>query len=317
MRTPIAAVGRSTAARAAVAILVMTIAASCMVPNPTRTVSALWGNELGASASDVAYVQRGAPGCAGPGSDARCGGSQTLDVYRSTGPSKGTIVFFHGGGFTLGDKTDRDELGPLLRQTRRGWDVVSVNYRLSDPAKATNMFPTAVRDAATAVNFLRSSRQQLKINTDRIVAAGHSAGGTIAALLGTAWNSGVPELAGAGRIDGYVPIAGIHDFRLTFDPWGSNWTLNDEQSRLASPATWLDRLDPPAYVIHGDRDFIVWQTHSRRLKQIADDGGFGGNVHLDVVDVDASGTPLPDAVRVHSPIGGANADELDAWFDER
>lgn len=312
-----AAIRRSIAARVAVVLLAMSFTASCMVANPFRTVPALWGSGLAASTTDVPYVTGGAPGCPGPGSDSACGGSQTLDVFRSTGPSKGTIVFFHGGGFTLGDKTDREELGPFLRQTHLGWDVVSVNYRLSDPTQLINMFPTAIHDAVASVNYLRSARDELGINTDRIVAAGHSAGGTIAALLGTAWNSGIADLEGAGRIDGYVPVAGIHDFRLTTDPWGSNWTVGDSQRWMASPTTWIDRNDPPAYVIHGDRDFIVWPNHSRRLKQIADDSGFGGNVRLDIVDFDGTGSPLPAEVRVHSPMGGSNADDLDAWFADR
>jgi acetyl esterase/lipase len=104
---------------------------SCLVGNP------LVGNlarvpDATPSLKDVAYGSD--RGCTAEISDELCGGSQLLDIYPAvSGAGRGTIVWIHGGGLLFGDKSERHSTGPIFEQLRRGWSVVSVNYRLIRP----------------------------------------------------------------------------------------------------------------------------------------------------------------------------------------
>ena len=71
-----------------------------------------------------------------------------------------------------------------------GYAVASINYRLSGEAK----YPAQINDAKAAVRFLRANAAQYKLNPDKFAAFGASAGGNLAALLGT--TCGVKELEG-------------------------------------------------------------------------------------------------------------------------
>ena len=84
---------------------------------------------------------------------------------------------------------------PFERVAQAGIAVASVDYRLSGEAT----FPAQLHDAKAAVRWLRANAAELAIDPDRIGVWGHSAGGHLAALLGT--SSGVPELDGADRAD--------------------------------------------------------------------------------------------------------------------
>jgi acetyl esterase/lipase len=260
-------------------------------------------------------------GCgAGSPTHEPCLGSQTVDVYLPRGSvSRGTLLLIHGGGFVSGDKRDLTGLGPLLHQTDRGWGVVVVNYRLARVGQGVHPFPTALQDVADAVRWVRDHGRSVGLDPARVVAAGHSAGGTLAALLGVAWNAPRAEYAGVPRVDGWVSVAGILEpssgamsrswFGLWAGPWAPSWYA-------AAPATWIDPTDPPGWIIHGDRDRFVEPENARRMIDAARRTG-SGSVSLDVVDRWHGGAAQPEAHRSHSPMGGANLAALESWLDAR
>ena len=128
--------------------------------------------------TDVAYGP--AAGC--PGSDVDCGGSQQLDIYRSDEPGPNPVlVYFHGGGFIIGDKSDGvpDRLGLALRD---GWDVVAANYRLATP-DGDNLFPTAVNDARRAIRWVKANADAQGWDASNVAVMGQSAGGNLAEML--------------------------------------------------------------------------------------------------------------------------------------
>ncbi|MFI5000439.1 MAG: alpha/beta hydrolase [Reyranellales bacterium] len=89
-----------------------------------------------------------------------------------------TILYFHGGGFVIGSLEGYD-LPCRYFCARTGCAVVAVDYRLAPEHK----FPAAIDDAVAAFRWLSADAVKLGIDPARIVVAGDSAGGTIAAVV--------------------------------------------------------------------------------------------------------------------------------------
>ena len=129
----------------------------------------------------------------------------TLDLYLPPdgGPPKPVVVFIHGGAWRSRTARDggafRDFPSVLASVAAHHYVVASVNYRFSGEAR----FPAAVQDVALAIRWLRTNSARYGIDTNRFVAWGSSAGGQIAALLGTA--CGQPALEPAAPTGPRVP----------------------------------------------------------------------------------------------------------------
>lgn len=98
------------------------------------------------------------------------------------------LLFFHGGGFTVGSIATHDTLCRVLSE-KSGCAVVSVDYRLAPEHK----FPTASNDAWDAVQFVARSAAELGLDGTRLALGGDSAGGTLAAVCAIlARDAGLP-----------------------------------------------------------------------------------------------------------------------------
>ncbi|MDK9712415.1 alpha/beta hydrolase fold domain-containing protein [Acidaminobacter sp.] len=111
--------------------------------------------------------------------------SQTLNIYL---PNEGDgpfpiIVAIHGGAFKMGSATGGD-VAAMLQGVNHGYAVVSLNYRLSGEA----IFPAAVNDCKAAIRFIKANASTYNLNPDKIAVWGDSAGGNLAAMLGTTGN---------------------------------------------------------------------------------------------------------------------------------
>lgn len=111
--------------------------------------------------------------------------SQTLNVYlpnEGQGPFP-VIVAIHGGAFKMGSATGGD-VAAMLEGVNRGYAVVSINYRLSGEA----VFPAAVNDCKAAIRYIKANAEKFNLNADKIGVWGDSAGGNLAAMIGTTGN---------------------------------------------------------------------------------------------------------------------------------
>jgi len=192
-------------------------------------------------------------------------GDIAVRIYTPAGrdATGGGIVFFHGGGWVIGDLESSDAPCRFLANAAASV-VVSVDYRLAPEHR----FPAAAEDAFAATQWVASSGAALGIDPKRLAVAGDSAGGNLAAVVALmARERSGPQLAFQALVypvtdadfstasyvengDGYMlTLASMKWF------WGNYATEADRSSWLASPlrATDLHGL-PPALVITAEFD---------------------------------------------------------------
>ncbi|HEY6295033.1 MAG TPA: alpha/beta hydrolase [Streptosporangiaceae bacterium] len=170
-------------------------------------------------------------------------------LYRPAGPPgpRPLVVYFHGGGWVLGN-LDSDD--PLCRDlcARSGAVVVSVNYRHAPEDR----FPAAALDAFAAVQWADANASALGGIPGQLAVAGWSAGGNIAAVA-----CQLARDAGGPRISGQVLICPVVDSDLTrpsYQENGDGYILTTALMRwfwdyYADPA---DRGDLRAAPLHGN-----------------------------------------------------------------
>ncbi len=123
------------------------------------------------------------------------GGEIPLRLYRPLGSTAGQVlpvlVYYHGGGWVIGNRDSHDVLCRQLANGS-GCAVVSVDYRMGPEHR----FPAAVDDAIAATRWVRDNAASLKLDAQRLAVGGDSAGGNLAAVV-----------ALAARASGDLPIA--------------------------------------------------------------------------------------------------------------
>lgn len=119
---------------------------------------------------------------------ARDGHALPARLYAPSAEALPVLLYFHGGGFTIGSIATHDILCRQLSHLA-GCAVVSVDYRLAPEHK----FPTAAHDAEDALQWLATHANRLGLDGERLAVGGDSAGGTLAAMCAVlARDAGLP-----------------------------------------------------------------------------------------------------------------------------
>ncbi len=119
---------------------------------------------------------------------ARDGFQIPVRLYAPSNDTLPVLVYFHGGGFTIGNIATHDGLCRRLAHLA-GCAVLSVDYRLAPEHK----FPIAQDDAWDVVQWVARSGGEMQLDSHRIAVSGDSAGGTLAAVCAIqARDAGLP-----------------------------------------------------------------------------------------------------------------------------
>jgi acetyl esterase len=118
-----------------------------------------------------------------------------IRVYRPAGVPDATrlpaLVYFHGGGWVIGDLDTHDTLCRQLT-AEAGITVISVDYRLAPEHK----FPAAADDAWTATTWVAAHGAEIGVDATKLAVGGDSAGGNLAAVVALqARDAGGPRLS--------------------------------------------------------------------------------------------------------------------------
>lgn len=212
---------------------------------------------------DIAYVSEGHE-------------RQKLDFYAPSPESSGPgpwpcVVYIHGGAWEAGSKSGNAAVGLCWQ----GYAVASIGYRLSQHAP----FPAQIEDCKAAARYLRAHAARFNIDPNRIGASGDSAGGHLAALLGTTGDVKTfdvgEHLDQPSRVQAVTDCYGPSNlaFYGTSQPGDTLSNLiggpiqdNPDKVQAANPITYINEGDPPFALFHGDVDPIVPLRHSEALR---------------------------------------------------
>ncbi len=232
---------------------------------------------------------------------------QRLDVYVPDGArDRPIIVFWYGGSYERGSKDQYRFVGAAL--ARSGYVAVLPDYRLYPEVR----FPDFMTDASAALSWVVSHAAQIGGDPSRIYLAGHSAGAQIAGLL--AYDPALLERAGlrAGAIKGFIGLSG---------PYALDPDTNTLKTIFAAPYGFGDWQPvrkvrpgaPPALLLHGEDDDVVWPSHTKAMAEALTRAGvpltlrlYAGRGHADTVAAFAKLAPrkLPVLEEIEGFVGG-------------
>jgi acetyl esterase/lipase len=196
---------------------------------------------------------------------------QAMDIYQARNAKKlknsdYTIVFLHGGGYYVSDKSREERyIQPYLK---KGMNVVNLNYRIK------RGIPVATEDLTYALNFLKAHNSTYHLNLDRVILTGFSAGAHIASMVAVTAN----DPTYPNKLDAGIKIAGVINFSGPVDgldvvekvfmsnevpimkeigfalfPATTEYAPK-EFIRKYEPITYFDKNDPPFFIWHGGKD---------------------------------------------------------------
>lgn len=213
------------------------------------------------------------------------GRANWVDVYlpqETVETPRPLVVWIHGGGWMMGDKSRC----PATDLVRHGFLVASINYRLSEQ----EVFPAQIFDCKGAIRALRSHAEKYGIDPSRIGVWGASAGGHLAALLGT--TGGVKQLEGnvGGNLDQSSKVEAVCDWFGPTDMsvigqeadalnpyklhpevspcallFGGLAQVTAQKLAMANPIAFVKGGEPPFLIMHGDMDHLVPLAQSALL----------------------------------------------------
>jgi acetyl esterase/lipase len=205
-----------------------------------------------------------------------------LDIYLppNAGSNTPLVVWVHGGGWKENDKyADMSYMQETIKGLiNNGYALASIDYRFS----TTAIFPAQIQDCNQALEYLYQHAGEYKIDKNRIALIGFSAGGHLASLLALSTNNRVQEFYPSGKAPHFkikcvLDFYGPSDFiAISVAPvWAASTEPNyisillgasplqrPDLAKKASPVTYVDKDDPPFFIVQGEKDEGVPYTQA-------------------------------------------------------
>lgn len=213
-----------------------------------------------------------------------------LDIYL---PANATnvplVIWIHGGAWQTNNKYgDMGYMKVTIRSfLENGFGLASIDHRPT----TTAVFPAQIQDCIQGVQWLYDHATQYHIDKNKLVLIGFSSGGHLASLLGTSLNNNVTDFYPNGKKPSFK-LRAVLDFygpsdlllaagnALPTDPespistlLGASPMLRPDLAKKASPATYVDKNDPPFFIVNGEKDESVPPVQSYLLKSWFDLAG--------------------------------------------
>jgi len=220
-------------------------------------------------------------------------GSIPLRLYRPSNGVLPALIYFHGGGWVLGDLDTHDAVCRQIA-AQAGVVVIAVDYRLAPE----HPFPAAVDDCYGATAWIASNAVALGVDNTRLAVGGDSAGGGLATVVTLMARSGGPSLKYQIMV---YPVTDLRAQTESYSKYADGYLLTRNMMRwfIAQYATTEDDVRdwraspllapsvdgvPPALVITAGLDPLrdEGEAYARRLEEAGvpvDYMCLGGMVH--------------------------------------
>ncbi len=180
--------------------------------------------------------------------------------------SNPAILMVHGGGWSSGSKEDMNWSAEYY--SKRGYVVININYRLAPQY----LYPAPVQDLKAAFEWMLGNKENFRIDDEKIIMMGYSAGGHLTSLLSgmvTTGMDGYTHLKHRAVVAGGAPI----DLMVYPEsPYINRFTSyyrdqNPELYKEASPLYYISEKSVPHFLYHAKKDSLVEVDQMQRFKE--------------------------------------------------
>jgi len=185
-----------------------------------------------------------------------------------------TAIFFFGGGWISG--TPKQFYPQCEYLSSRGMLCVSAEYRVNSKHKTSPI--ESVEDAKSAIRYLRKNASKYKINMDKLVAGGGSAGGHLAAATGSLlkYDNTEEDLSISSKPNALILFNPVYDNSVN----GYGYKRVQHYWRDISPTHNLSENTPPTIVFLGERDHHLSVDVAKEYQQRMIYNGVKSELHI-------------------------------------
>jgi arylformamidase len=186
---------------------------------------------------------------------------ETMDIFRAKGPSRGLLMFIHGGYWRSSDKNDVSFIAPAL--TGAGITVAIPNYALCPSVQVRDI----VMQMVQATAWLYRNGGNFGAPAARVHLCGHSAGGHLAtmmlACLWPAYSRNLPHKV----VQAAMSVSGLYDLRDIVKAPSINCDvrLTEPDAIAVSPAFLPPATDAPLYTVVGEKENEGFHMQNRLI----------------------------------------------------
>ncbi|MBQ9939648.1 MAG: alpha/beta hydrolase [Oscillospiraceae bacterium] len=220
----------------------------------------------------------------------------TLECYvpyntRTPAVNRPTVIICPGGGYA--HTSDREAEPIALGFLNQGFNCFVVWYSTTSSAENIVHFPTSLFELATAVSMVRANAEEWLVDKDKIYVCGFSAGGHLAASLGTLWNRDFLKDALGFHNEEHKPNGLVLSYPVILAPtngkpahYGSFANLlgdkvtDNEMLELLSLEKQVSSDTPPAFLWHTFTDQLVPVRNSIDFAAAMADAGVSCEMHI-------------------------------------